>query len=66
MFDDILGKKSMGDEETSESIIEAMKDNIEVKEKIIEDLCKQITELEEKVTELERQLETKDQTCAGI
>lgn len=55
MFDDILGKRKDNEIDVDkDSLIEALEDNVEEKQKMIEDLVAQITELE-------RQLESKEQ-----
>ena len=61
MFNDILGEEEGEEviEEDRDSLIEALRYNVEKKEKIIQDLIRQ-------VTELERQLENQNQTCVGI
>ena len=51
MYNDILGDKDEIKKPTEESILEAMKANIDGKEQMIHDLL-------DKITELERQIET--------
>ena len=60
MFNDILGTEPEKVEEDKDSIIEALKDNVEQKEKLIKDLVKQVTQLE-RVLE-----EQQNDACAGI
>jgi len=52
MFDDLLGDKKKYNEQTKDSIIEAMQANIEQKEKIISDLFNRITEIERKLEDV--------------
>ena len=53
MFDDIIGKENDIIEVTNESIIEAMRVNIEEKENFINDLIDNITELESYIESIE-------------
>ncbi len=50
--DDILGGTEEVDEPTNESIMEAMKANIEAKEQMIKSLLNQITNLERQLEDL--------------
>lgn len=53
MYNDILGDEEKIKEPTEETILEAMKANIQGKDQMIHNLLKQITELERKVEDLE-------------
>lgn len=60
MFDDILGEGKEIIEEDKDSLIEALRYNVEEKQKMIEDLIRQVTELE-RLLEVEQ-----TETHAGI
>lgn len=50
MYDDLLGEKRKEiPEESKDSIIDAMRDNIEAKEQMISDLLDRVTELERQI-----------------
>jgi hypothetical protein len=53
MYDDILGEEETPEEVTKDSIISALKANIEAKEEMINDLINRVTELERKIEEIE-------------
>ena len=54
-FDDILGDEKESDDQTIESIMEAMKENINAKDKLITDLVSKVTELEKELEDLKQQ-----------